>query len=143
MKRSMQSMEDAREKLTELESSIRTEQAESYNQLQQKAVYVVSVLGGVVALIGLLLILLSRVMIIKPWKGELTHRIEQSGNGELGDLAGAYNGLMHVIEEDKKKVEEATAVAEREAQSAHEALAGLSEAQKEAEDARRQGVLDV
>ena len=160
MKRSMQSMEYAREKLTELESSIRTEQAESYNLLQQKAVYVVSVLGGVVALIGLLLILLSRMMIIKPLrhiigeismtsrnleagKGELTHRIEQSGNGELGDLAGAYNGLMHVIEEDKKKVEEATAVAEREAQSAHEALARLSEAQKEAEDARRQGVLDV
>ncbi len=160
MKKSMQSMEEAREKLMELESSIRAEQVESYNLLQQRAVYVVTVLGGVVVLIGLLLIVLSRVMIIKPLRrivgeismtsrnlaageGDLTHRIEQSGNGELGDLAGAYNGLMHVIEEDKKTVEQATAVAEREAMSAREALAGLSEAQKEAEDARRQGVLDV
>ncbi len=160
MKKSMQSMEAAREKLMKLEDSIRAAQVESYNLLQQKAVYVVTVLGAVVALIGLVLILLSRVVIIKPLrriiseisltssslaagKGDLTHRINQSGNGELGDLAGAYNGLMHVLEEDKGKVEEATAVAEREAQSAREALKGLSEAQKEAEDGRRQGVLDV
>ncbi|NDV22320.1 methyl-accepting chemotaxis protein [Desulfovibrio sp. JC022] len=160
MKKSMQSMEEAREKLVGLEHSIRTEQVESYNLLQQRAVYVVTVLGGVVVLIGLLLILLSRMMIIKPLRriigeisatsrnlaageGDLTHRIEQNGNGELGDLAGAYNGLMHVIEKDKRKVEEATAVAEREASSAREALAGLSEAQKEAENARRQGVLEV
>ena len=160
MKDSMKAMEAARIKLMELEKSIRAGQVESYNLLQHRAVFVVSALGGVVALIGLLLIVFSRVIIIKPLRriigeisgtsqhlaageADLTHRIEQSGNGELGDLARAYNGLMQVLEDDRAKVEEATAVAEREAQSARDALEGLSEAQKEAENARRQGVLDV
>lgn len=160
MKKSMQSMEGAREKLMVLEHSIRVAQVESYNLLQQRAVSVVTILGGVVGLIGLLLILLSRIKIIKPLRriigeisrtsanlgeggGNLGQRIDQSGDGELGDLARAYNRLMQALEEDREKVKEATAVAEREAQSARDALEGLSEAQKEAEDGRRQGVLEV
>ncbi|WP_163351177.1 methyl-accepting chemotaxis protein [Desulfovibrio sp. JC010] len=160
MNKSMQAMDTARAALIGLEHSIRSAQVESYNDMQQRAVYLVSGLSALAALIGIGLILVSRRVIILPLRriigdmartsreigqgtADLSFRVKQEGNGELGDLADSFNSLMHVIEIDREKVERATAAAEREAEAAREALQGLSEAQKEAENARRQGVLDV
>ncbi len=160
MQKSMKDMDNARIALIEQEYTIRTAQVVSYNAMQERAVYVVSGLSGLAALIGVLLILVSRRIIINPLRriigeiartsrdigagtADLSFRVRQEGNGELGDLADSFNGLMHVIEKDRVKVEQATEAAEREALAAHDALQGLNEAQKEAESARRQGVLDV
>ena len=160
MQKSMQGMDNARIALIEQEQNISTAQVVSYSTMQERAVYVVSGLSGVAALIGVLLIFVSRRIIINPLRriigeiartsreigtgtADLSFRIRQEGSGELGDLADSFNGLMHVIEEDRAKVEQATSAAEREAMAARDALQGLNEAQKEAESARRQGVLDV
>ncbi|WP_415719398.1 methyl-accepting chemotaxis protein [Maridesulfovibrio sp.] len=160
MQKSMQDMDNARIALIEQEQNIRTAQVGSYNTMQEQAVYVVSGLSGLAALIGVLLIFVSRRIIIKPLRriigeiartsreigsgtADLSFRVRQEGRGELGDLADSFNGLMHVIEMDRGRIEQATADAEREAMAAHDALQGLNEAQKEAERARRQGILDV
>ena len=160
MKKNMAAMDIARDELQELGSQIRNSLVQSYTSTQQQAETTVKCITVAAALIGMLLILLSQTIIIKPLRriiseisqvsnalgsgnGDLNHRIEQKGHGELGQLAEAFNRLMTVIGEDRARVEEASAKAETEAQAAKEALEGLHEAQKEAENARRKAILDV
>ncbi|WP_419784611.1 hypothetical protein [Maridesulfovibrio sp.] len=66
MQKSMKDMDNARIALIEQEYTIRTAQVVSYNAMQERAVYVVSGLSGLAALIGVLLILVSRRIIINP-----------------------------------------------------------------------------
>lgn len=160
MKKDMASMDSARIELQEMARQFRSSQVSQYTAMQQKAGTTVKGITGIAAVIGLLLIILSRTIIINPLRriigeisqvsnglgsgsADLSHRIAEKGQGELGQLTQAFNRLMALISEDRKRVEEASAKAEKEARSAKEALQGLNEAQEKAEGARREAIIDV